>query len=103
MPLDIISCLYVLKKRYVKVVHSVECMSLGSSGKGGFERRVSTGSVLLAYLGSGFAKTFGQITSIGVKTLSKKNIIAFRHIKRKKALLVVDLRRSKSPSLKLTI
>ena len=103
MPPDINSCLYVQKKRYVKVVHSVERTSSGSSRKVGFERRMSTGRVLFAYFGSGFAKTFGQITSIGVKTLSKKNVITFRHIRRKKALLVVDLRRSKTPSLKLTI
>ena len=86
MSQDINHCLYVLKQD-VLVVHSVERTSLGSSRKGGFERRMSTGSVLFAYLGSGFAKTFGQVTSIGVKTLSKKNIIAFRHIKRERVSL----------------
>ena len=49
------------KKRYVKVVHSVERTSLGSSRKVGFERRMSTGKVLFAYFGSGFAKTLKRL------------------------------------------
>ena len=48
-------------------------MSLGSPGKGGVERRVSTGSILFAYFGSGFAKTFGQITSGSNDTQQEKH------------------------------
>ena len=48
-----------------------------------------------SFLDVGFAQIFSQIVSIGVKKLSSTNYISSRHIKRKKALLPVDV-----PSLK---
>ena len=47
------------------------------------------------------AKIFSQIVSIRVKKLSNTNFISSRHIKGEKASLPVDVRRSKTPSLKL--
>ena len=70
--------------------------NLGSRGKDVFKRRTSTGSGLLAFLGSGFAKIFGQIVSVRVKTLSNKNVVESRHIKREKAPLLVNVRCSKT-------
>ena len=44
-----------------------------------------------------------QIASIRVKTLSKTNFIASGHIKREKALLSIDVRRSNTSMLKLPV
>ena len=75
--------------------------NLGSWRKDVFKRRTSTGSGLLAFLGSGFAKIFGQIMSVRVKTLSNKNVVESRHIKREfKASLLVNVRCSKTSLLK---
>ena len=65
------------------------------------ERRTSTGSWLFALLGRDFEQIIGQIVSIRVKTLSNTNLVAWRHIKREKSSLPVDVRRSKTPLLKL--
>ena len=55
----------------------------------------------MAFLGSGFAKIFGQIVSFRVKTLSNKNVAESRHIKREfKASLLVNVRCSKTSLLK---
>ena len=42
---------------------------------------------------------FGQMVSLGVKTLSNANLGASKHVKRKKARFPVDVRPSKTPSL----
>ena len=42
---------------------------------------------------------FSQIVPIRVKKLSNTNFISSRHIKKEKALLAVDIRRSNSPFL----
>ena len=49
----------------------------------------------------GFAKIVSQIVSIRVKKLSNTNFMASRLVKREKALLPVDVRRSKTSLLKL--
>ena len=46
---------------------------------------------------------FGQIVSLRVRTLSNTNLVASRHIKREKAPLPVDVRRSKTSLLELPI
>ena len=52
-------------------------------------------SGLFAFLGLGFAQIFaGQIVSVRVKTLSNTNLVASRYIRREKASVLVDLRRS---------
>ena len=48
-------------------------------------------------------KIFNQIVSIRVKKLSNTIFISSRHIKGEKASLLVDVRRSKTPLLKLFI
>lgn len=53
-----------------------QASNLGSWRKDVFKRRTSTESGLLAFLGSGFAKIFGQIVSIRVKEPSNKNLLA---------------------------
>ena len=70
---------------------------------GVFERRTSTGSGLFTFLGSGFAQIFGQMVVIMVKKLSNTNLVTSKHIKRKKASLIVNVRRTKTPLLKLLI
>ena len=60
-----------------------------------FERRTSTGSGLFSFLDSGFAHLF--------KTLRNTNLGASRCFKMKKTSLSVDVRRSKTPLLKLPI
>ena len=67
------------------------------------ERRTSTGSGFFAHLSCHFEQKFGQIFSIRVKTLSHTNLVASRHIKREKISFPVDLRRSKTLLLKLSI
>ena len=53
------------------------------------------GSWLFAFLGRGLSQIFAkQIVSVRVKTLSNINLVASRHIRRDKALLLVDLRPS---------
>ena len=61
--------------------------------------RTLTESWCFALLGSGLAQMFGQMVSLGVKTLSNANLGASKHVKRKKARLPVDVRPSKTPSL----
>ena len=57
--------------------------------------RATHGSGLFAFLGRGFAQIFaGQIVSVRVKTLSNTNLVASRYIRREKASVLVDLRRS---------
>lgn len=53
------------------------------------KRRSSTGSELLAFMGSGFVQIFGQVVAMTVKTLtcSNTNLVASRHIKREKTSL----------------
>ena len=68
-----------------------------------FERRTSTGSGLFSFLDSGFAHLLGQLVSIIVKTLRNTNLGASRCFKMKKTSLPVDVRRSKTPLLKLPI
>ena len=62
-----------------------------------------TGSGLSAFLGSGLAQICRQILFTRVKTLSKTNFIASGHIKREKALLSIDVRRSNTSMLKLPV
>ena len=68
-----------------------------------FERRASTGSGLFSFLDSGFAHSLGQLVSIIAKTLRNTNLGASRCFKMKKTSLPVDVRRSKTPLLKLPI
>ena len=68
-----------------------------------FERRTSTGSGFFSFLDSGFAHFLGQLVSIIVKTLRNTNLGASRCFKMKKTSLPVDVRRSKTPLLKLPI
>ena len=65
------------------------------------EQRTSTGSGLFSFLGRGFAQIFGQIVSVSVKTHSNTNSVVSRNIKTEKTELPVDVRRSKTPLLKL--
>ena len=48
------------------------------------------------FLSAGFAQIFSQIVSIKVKKLSNTNFISSRHVKREKASLPVDVRRSRT-------
>ena len=66
-----------------------------------FERRTSTGSGLFLFLDSGFAHFLGQLVSIIVKTRRNTNLGASRCFRMKKTSLPVDVRRSKTPLLKL--
>ena len=66
-----------------------------------FEQRTSIGSGLFPFLDDGIAQIFSQIVSIRVKKLCNTNFISSRHIKRENASLPVDVRRSKTPLLKL--
>ena len=54
---------------------------LGGLSNDVFERRKSTGSGLIAFLGSDFDQFFGQIVSLRVKSLSNTNFVASRHIR----------------------
>ena len=65
------------------------------------QRRMLTGSGLFALLSRGFEQIFGQIVSIRMKTLSNRNMVASRLIKREKGSLPVDVRCSKTALLKL--
>ena len=56
-----------------------------------------------ALLSGDFERNFRQIFSIRVKTLSDRNLVASRNIKTEKGSLLVDMRRSKTPLLKLPI
>ena len=66
-----------------------------------FERHKATGSGLFSFLDSGFAFFLGQLVSTIVKTLRNTNLGASRCFKMKKTSLPVDVRRSKTPLLKL--
>ena len=76
---------------------------LGSLSNNVFERRTSTGSGLFWFFDGGFAQIFSQIASITVKKLRNTNFISSRHVKRENTSLPVDVRRSKTPLLKLHI
>ena len=78
---------------------------LVSLSKDVFERRTHarTGSGLFSFLDGGFTQIFGQIVSIIVKTLRNTNLVAPSCFKMKKTSLPVDVRRSKTPFLKLPI
>ena len=76
---------------------------LGSLSNNVFERRTSTGSGLFSFFDGGFAQIFSQIASITVKKLRNTNFISSRHVKRENTSLLVDVRRSKTPLLKLPI
>ena len=60
-----------------------------------------TGSGLFASLGSGLVETLGQIVFKREKKPSNTSLLASRHIKREKASLLVDVRRSKTSLLKV--
>ena len=49
-----------------------------------------------ALLRHDFEQTFGQIVSVKVKTLSNRDLVASRHLKREKGSLPVDVHRSKN-------
>ena len=69
-----------------------------------FERRTSTGSGhFFSILDNGFAQLFGQIVSMIVKTLRNTNFAVSSRFKMKKNSLPVDVHRSKTPLLKLSI
>ena len=59
--------------------------------------------LVFSFLDSGFAHFLGQLVSIIVKTLRNTNLGASRCFKMKKTSLPVDVRRSKTPLLKLPI
>ena len=66
-----------------------------------FERRTSTGSGLFSFLDGDFAQIFGQIASIIVKTLRNTNLVASSYFKMKNTSFLVEVRRSKTPLLKV--
>ena len=70
--------------------------SLGSLSNSVFERRTSTGSGFFASLDSDWFKLTGK-----QKKLSNTNLLASRHVKREKSSLPVDVRRSKTSTLKV--
>ena len=76
-------------------------MTIMNLSKDVFERRTSTGSGLFSFLDSDFAHLLGQLVSIIAKTLRNTNLGASRCFKMKKTSLPVDVRRSKTPLLKL--
>ena len=59
--------------------------------------------VFFSFLDSGFAHFLGQLVSIIVKTLRNTNLVATRCFKMKKTSIPVDVRRSKTPLLKLPV
>ena len=59
--------------------------------------------VFSSFLDSGFAHFLGQLVSIIVKTLRNTNLVATRCFKMKKTSIPVDVRRSKTPLLKLPV
>ena len=85
------------------VDNTSRAVTVGSLNSDVFERRTSTGSRLFALLSCDFEQTFGQIVSIIVETLSNTNLVAPKNIKREKSSLPVDVRRSKTLLLKLSI
>ena len=62
-----------------------------------------TESKLSAFLGSGLVQICREFVPIIVKILGKTNFIASRHIKREKALLSIDVRRSNTSVLTLPV
>ena len=48
------------------------------------------------FLSGGFAQIFSQIVSVRVKKKRGTNFISSRHVKREKASLLVDVRRSRT-------
>ena len=88
---------------YIKLVMLASRRSLiiMNLSKDVFERRTSTGSGLFSFLDSGFAHLLGQLVSIIAKTLRNTNLGASTCFKMKKTSLPVDVRRSKTPLLKL--
>ena len=61
------------------------------------------GSRLFELSDRDFEQVLGQIVSIRVKTLSNKNLVAYRHIKREKGSLPVYVLPSKTSLLKFPI
>ena len=88
---------------YIKLVMLASRRSLiiMNLSKDVFERRMSTGGGLFSFLDSGFAHLLGQLVSIIAKTLRNTNLGASRCFKMKKTSVPVDVRRSKTPLLKL--
>ena len=82
-------------------LYSAAAVPKGSLSNNVFERRTSTGTGLFWFFDGGFAQIFSQIASITVKKLRNTNFISSRHVKRENTSLPVDVRRSKTPLLKL--
>ena len=76
---------------------------LGSLSNDFFERHTSNGCGLFGLLGRDFDQIIGQIVSIRVKTLSNKNLVAYRHVKREKGSLPVYVLPSKTSLLKFPV
>ena len=87
--------LMLLITNYGALSHYVTFAILLSLSKDVFERRMSTGSGIFSFLHGGFAKIFGLIVSIIVKTFRNTNLVVSR------CSLLVGVRRSKTPLLKL--
>ena len=67
-------------------------------------RCTSTGSGLFTFFGSGFAHILEQIVSLRVKELpTNTNLVVSRHIKREKCSILVDMCRSKTSLLILSL
>lgn len=66
-----------------------------------FQRCLSTRKWPFCFLGQRSRPNFKQIFSVRVKTLSKSNQVAWRHIKRENAWLPLDVRCWNSPLLTL--
>ena len=81
----------------------VERWPLGSLSNNVFERHTSTGSHPFSFFNDGFAQIFSQIVPIRVRKLRNTNFLLSRHIKKEKALLLVDVRCLNMPVLKLPI
>ena len=86
---------------YGALSHNVTSAILVSLSKDVFEPRMSTGSGFFSFLHGCFAKMFGQIVSIIVKTFRNTNLVVSRSFKMEKTLLLVGVRRSRTPLLKL--
>ena len=69
--------------------------------KGVFERYRFTGSGLFSFLTGIFGQICGQIVSIIRQRLRNTNLVASIYFKMKKTTLPVEVRRSKTPLLKL--
>ena len=77
--------LAVVRKKSLPSPHACFAL-LESLSSDVFERRTSTGSGLFAHLSCDLNKFLGQVVSIRVKTLSHTNLVASRHVKKRKKL-----------------